>query len=548
MSDENHFDVIVIGSGISGLTCASLFARLYHKRVLVLERHFRAGGFTHCFGRKRRYEWDVGVHYVGEMDPESHYRVLFDQITAGGVDWRPMPEIYDRFVYPDFIFDARSGIRRFRADLIGRFPEERDAIEQYFKDLISAARWFGRLMFARLLPRAFYPLSAVLTGFGRRLGTMTTGDYLNRQFRDQRLKAVLLSQWGNAGLPPGRSAFAVHAVIGCHYLDGGYYPVGGAGKIAESVRSLIQGAGGKLLTRHRVRRILLEGRRAVGVEVASRAKGREATLRYYADSIISSAGAYITYEELLPPEIPLSFREDLRNFPEGTFHVCAYVGLSESPAKLGFRGENCWIYNGYDHDALYSDRNSVLRAAINSCFLSFPSLKNPAASVHTAELITFVGRESFEKWRDRRWQHRGDDYEEIKRNIAKALIEFVDRRFPGFAALIDYCEVSTPLSTQEFTGHRDGCIYGLPGIPDKLAARWLSPRTPIKNLFLTGSDITGHGIVGGLMAGILTMLIAAKNPLPVLRLLIAAQRRARHPEKRDVPAEIRSGRGSLWQR
>ncbi|MCI0654657.1 MAG: hypothetical protein L0Y39_09300, partial [Methylococcaceae bacterium] len=216
-----------------------------------------------------------------------------------------------------------------------------------------------------------------------------------------------------------------------------------------------------------------------------------------------------------------------------------YLGFSESPARLGFRGENCWIYSGYDHDAMFSDRDSVREARIRNCFLSFPSLKDPASSGHTAELITFVDRESFKKWSGGRWRHRGDDYTEVKRQIAAALIEFVDLRFPGFANLVDYCEVSTPLSTADFTGHRDGCIYGLPGIPEKLAARWLRPRTPVKNLYLTGSDIAGHGIVGALMGGILTALVASKNPLPVIKLLIAAQRQVRHPEKRDVLTEMK---------
>ena len=58
------WDAIVIGSGIGGLTAAVLLGMHGGKRVLVLERHYVVGGFTHAF-RRPGYEWDVGVHYIG---------------------------------------------------------------------------------------------------------------------------------------------------------------------------------------------------------------------------------------------------------------------------------------------------------------------------------------------------------------------------------------------------------------------------------------------------------------------------------------------------
>jgi phytoene dehydrogenase-like protein len=79
-------DVIVIGSGIGGLTLASLLAQLQHKRVLVLERHFQPGGFTHQFSRGK-YHWDVGLHYVGQMEKTSLMRQMFDLVTRSQVEW-----------------------------------------------------------------------------------------------------------------------------------------------------------------------------------------------------------------------------------------------------------------------------------------------------------------------------------------------------------------------------------------------------------------------------------------------------------------------------
>ncbi len=86
-----RFDAIVIGSGMGALTVASLLAQLRGRRVLVLERHFKAGGFTHDFTRGR-FHWDVGLHYVGEMRPGQRMRAVFDLVTRRAVEWNPMPE------------------------------------------------------------------------------------------------------------------------------------------------------------------------------------------------------------------------------------------------------------------------------------------------------------------------------------------------------------------------------------------------------------------------------------------------------------------------
>mgnify|MGYP002384237022 CR=1 FL=1 len=94
MNDTTH-DVIVIGSGMGGLTTAALLARLHRRRVLVLERHYRAGGFTHTFSRPGGFSWDVGVHYVGEVNVPGTMRDAAQVATGGQLAWAPMPEGFD---------------------------------------------------------------------------------------------------------------------------------------------------------------------------------------------------------------------------------------------------------------------------------------------------------------------------------------------------------------------------------------------------------------------------------------------------------------------
>jgi all-trans-retinol 13,14-reductase len=135
-----QWDAIVIGSGIGGLTAAVLLGAHAGKRVLVLERHYVAGGFTHAFHRPG-YRWDVGLHYLGQMqDDSSQVRRAFDRVTAGGVKWQAMPEVYDRLLIAGQRFEFAAGLERFREGLKGSFPGEVRAIDRYIAAVLKCNR------------------------------------------------------------------------------------------------------------------------------------------------------------------------------------------------------------------------------------------------------------------------------------------------------------------------------------------------------------------------------------------------------------------------
>ena len=116
---------------------AALLARYGGRRVLVLERHYTPGGFTHVF-RRPGYEWDVGVHYIGDVQRGTMLRALFDDITDGRLDWADMGQVYDRIVLGEERFDLPAGREPLRRRLKERFPAESDAIDAY---LALVRRW-----------------------------------------------------------------------------------------------------------------------------------------------------------------------------------------------------------------------------------------------------------------------------------------------------------------------------------------------------------------------------------------------------------------------
>jgi phytoene dehydrogenase-like protein len=509
-SSDDRYDLILIGSGIGALTIASLMAQLRGKRILVLERHFKAGGFTHTF-KRQQFHWDVGLHYVGQMGEGSPLRNLFDLITGKNVQWAKMPDPFEKFLYPDFTFDLHSGEKRQIVDLIAQFPQEERGIRQYFRDISKASSayfWHVMRQNGTLLFKAIAYLQQLWNRFDLNL---TTKDYLDRHFKSEPLKALLASQWGDYGLPPGKSLFAMHAIIVNHFLEGGYYPVGGAGGIAKGVGTIVKKSGGQFLLNREVTEILIENDRAVGVKARKVNAKDEAIETYHAPVIISDAGAANTYLKLVPPDYPLPFRQSLHHFIKQyppTSNITLYLGLSD-PRPLGFQGSNYWIYNSLDHDTTYERRKEGIEQ-VNppQAWISFPSLKDPQTETHTAEILAWANYDSFTRWREQPWRDRDEDYQALKQRLSEALIGIIEQHYPGFSQLVEYQELSTPLTNELFANHVKGGIYGLPFVRDRIQSEnsaWTRAQTPIPGLYLTGADVFSPGVVGAMMGGIVTL-------------------------------------------
>ncbi|HJL84883.1 MAG TPA: FAD-dependent oxidoreductase, partial [Candidatus Marinimicrobia bacterium] len=132
---EENFDAIIIGSGMSGLSTAAFLSKA-GKKVLVLERHFKVGGWTHTFQRGQ-YEWDVGIHYIGAVGRKNAFlRKLFDEITDERLEWASMSDNYDRMIFPDKSYNFVAGKEQFIDQMVEYFPKERDAIVKYL-DLVK---------------------------------------------------------------------------------------------------------------------------------------------------------------------------------------------------------------------------------------------------------------------------------------------------------------------------------------------------------------------------------------------------------------------------
>lgn len=497
--ETQNYDAIVIGSGIGGLTTAALLSKLNKKKVLVIEKHWVLGGQTHVFHRKGKYKWDVGIHYVPGLDENKVPREIMDYITDGKLKWNKLPYEFDRFIYPDLTFDVPADRTDYINRLVSLFPDEEKAIRKYFKDMAKVSRWASMHIAGKVMPKIAKHLAGIFTLSGKKLALKTTGEYLNSHFKNERLKALLATIWGDYGLPPAKSAFAIHCMVSQAYFDGAHYPVGGGKSIAASIKPVIEKYGGKCLLNTEVTGLIIENDKAIGVKVKA-VKGTKEEYEIYAPIIYSNIGAYNTFKYLLKDYTKPSELESLEAMQTGDSAVSLYVGLNSDPTKLGFSGKNIWICGGYDHDKIQKE-NDILTEA-KSCFLSFPSLKSRDGYNHTAEIISFVNYDIFRNWENSVWRNRDEEYYKLKETISNNLINLVEKNFPGFKDMVCYTELSTPLTMKSFVNWNKGMYNGIPATPERYKLKFLQPRTPVKNFYLTGCDISSLGIVGAMMGGV----------------------------------------------
>ncbi|HXQ14394.1 MAG TPA: FAD-dependent oxidoreductase [Caulobacteraceae bacterium] len=503
---DETWDAIVIGSGMGGLAAAGFLARAGGWKVLVLEQHSERGGQTHTF-RRDGASWDVGLHYIGGMHKGAFGRDLFDFLSGGALEWNRMPDDFERFVYPEFTFAVPSDPKRYAARLIARFPDEAGAIRRYFRDISAAARWLTGGIQQQMTPPPVAAIMGVLRAFGRARATQTTGAYLEHHFHSPQLKALLASQWGDYGLPPSRSAFAIHATVIASYLNGAWFPVGGAGRIARTIEAGVEAAGGAIRVCQEVTAVVIEDGRAVGVDARDRRGPEPVTVRYRAPLVISDAGAALTYGRLLPTDGEIGLRTAAQRgaidaLRGGMSAVNLYLRLKAPVSTLGVQGENYWINTTLDHDDLETDTARTLAGEPRHAYLSFPSAKSGDDRFHTAEIIAGVSPEAFSVWRGTVSGDRGPDYAKLKQRVTEGLLRLADRALPGFSDLVTYAELSTPLTIEHFVSHPDGRFYALPGLPERYRSSAIGVRTPIQGLLLTGSDAACLGVTGALIGGL----------------------------------------------
>ncbi|MEA5519008.1 NAD(P)/FAD-dependent oxidoreductase [Limnoraphis robusta] len=492
-------EVVVIGSGIGGLSCAAILAR-YGFAVTVCESHTIPGGAAHGFERNG-YIFDSGPSLYSGMSSSPSTNPLKQVLDAIGEDisWKTYDVWGCRL--PEGDFDTSVGADQF-CDVLMRLrgPE---AVREW-RELQRVMAPLKDAAIALPMAAMRYDLGAVLTLGRFALPLLQSLPYASKltgafgPIMDEVIKDPFIRNWLDmlcfllSGLPAsGTSAAEVAFMFAEWYrpevvLD---YPVGGSAALVEAMVRGLKKYGGDLKLGAHVEQVLVENNRAVGVRLRGGEEIRASK------AVVSAASVWDTLKLIPLGALPQEFVKQRSQTPDCESFMHLHLGIDATglPEDLA-----C-------HYITVNDWEKGITSPLNLIVMSIPTVLDPSLAPpgkHVIHVYT-PGNEPYDLWQG--LDRRSPEYTQLKAERAEPMWQALERVIPDVRSRCEVTLVGTPLTHERFLRRYRGS-YG-PAIP---AGQGTFPgsQTPLAGLLCCG-DSTFPGI--GLPAVAASGMIAANT-------------------------------------
>ncbi|MCM8788038.1 MAG: NAD(P)/FAD-dependent oxidoreductase [Candidatus Omnitrophica bacterium] len=452
---KDEYDVIIIGAGIGGLVCGCYLAKAGLK-VLIVEKHYKVGGYCTSFERKnfifqagaiedlgngsvfKKILYNLGINKKIEIKRASPHILLFanDDKIKVGVD----NEIFEY--------------------LKVKYPKEAKQIEKFYK-LISEYNIL--LLYKKYRKMSF--------------------EYLLRgYFKDEGLKNIFRALSSFIGIVPNEvSALSVITYYKTFIIGGGYYPKGGLQKFSNAFLETFKQYNGNIRLSTLVTNIIIKNNKAKGVILS----GNE---RIYGNFIISNADATFTFLKLINKEyLNKKFILKLKKLIPSVSAFIVYLGINRKlKDKFNYTQQIWFIPSQLDNPRKklrLKNKNFNL-----NIYCYTPSFIDNSFANENSESIAFGFLTSFIN--DEFWKKN-------KLFLAEKTIKKIQKVLSFSNENIQVKEIATPKTLYNYTFNREGACKGWAPLISQTDLLLMPYKTYIENLFLANHWVTsGVGETG----------------------------------------------------
>lgn len=491
------YDVIIIGAGIGGISCAARLARNGLK-VLVLEKADHIGGTSFVFNRGL-YSFPMGPLSF------SYYRYIKDFLEEIGIDKKiEYKRNHFQLVSPFLNIIYSHPFDILKEKLKGIFPNEKN-IDSFFtklEDIIALTRdiyvWHPDYRLDRDLDQGLIESNV---GLKKKIALIEeysrtpSKDMIDSFFSDPVLKNLLGSQGTTS---PFMSVLNLAFMWNIVSSEGIWFPSCGIHGLNNLIKDIVLEYGGEIRLRSEVQEIILEKGRALGVRTKN---GEEYASRW----VVSNADYKKTFLHMVDlNEIPQEFTEKIKKAPYTGTELCVYLGIDPRKVDLGAM-KAAHLFYRHRLDPGKSAPEDFENREIEICLWS-----ENAPDLVPHDKISLVLRAGFPYDHIAHFRtgakKRKEGYRAFKDNLANRLIAVVENIIPGLFSAIDRIEAATPLTYEDWGGRYRGSIAGWTwsfGYQEILGRRLLV-RTPIKNLLMVGIYASSELFMGGMSTSVFT--------------------------------------------